>query len=222
MTRPAHPVPQAVWLLLAYTVLLIQSPFWLLAALYAGLVGRLPRPVTKWLLYRHRRYTGSRVPDLAIGPSGDRYLKRWWRIARNAWFNNYWHIICRSDDDRALHDHPWINLSIVLEGGYWEHTIAAGGIHHKVFRAPGSVRLRWAGKIAHRLELAGYPARTIFFTGPIVRRWGFHHPECWVDAYEWDAFCEQRGLPGRPETEPKTHRHVLPGKAGRDPNGEET
>lgn len=36
----------------------------------------------------------------------------------------------RSDDDRALHDHPWVNMSILLEGTYTEHTIAQGGVHH--------------------------------------------------------------------------------------------
>lgn len=30
------------------------------------------------------------------------------------------HKVMRSDHDRALHDHPWHNASIVLEGGYWE------------------------------------------------------------------------------------------------------
>lgn len=30
------------------------------------------------------------------------------------------HTILRSDIDRALHDHPWWSLSVVLTGGYWE------------------------------------------------------------------------------------------------------
>lgn len=30
------------------------------------------------------------------------------------------HHVLRSDHDRALHDHPWHNASIVLSGGYWE------------------------------------------------------------------------------------------------------
>lgn len=30
------------------------------------------------------------------------------------------HKVLRSDEDRALHDHPWQNASIVLDGGYWE------------------------------------------------------------------------------------------------------
>lgn len=30
------------------------------------------------------------------------------------------HNVKRSDHDRALHDHPWHNASLVLRGGYWE------------------------------------------------------------------------------------------------------
>lgn len=30
------------------------------------------------------------------------------------------HEVKRSDSDRALHDHPWGNMSLVLSGGYWE------------------------------------------------------------------------------------------------------
>lgn len=30
------------------------------------------------------------------------------------------HTILRSDDDRALHDHPADSISVVLDGGYWE------------------------------------------------------------------------------------------------------
>lgn len=32
------------------------------------------------------------------------------------------HIILRSDDDRALHDHPWTFWTLMLSGGYWEET----------------------------------------------------------------------------------------------------
>lgn len=32
----------------------------------------------------------------------------------------YLHKFLRSDHDRALHDHPWNFVSIILKGGYWE------------------------------------------------------------------------------------------------------
>ncbi|WP_288959798.1 hypothetical protein [uncultured Sulfitobacter sp.] len=142
------------------------------------------------------------------------YMLRWWWIPRNSFFNVYLHRVHRSDDDRALHDHPWINFSIVLDGGYYEEMIREGGIHTKTWFAPGSVRFRGSGKIAHRLELPEginakhdwhgipqefpmeLPATTIFITGPVMRRWGFHHPSRWVDAYEWDQFCEDNNVAG--------------------------
>jgi len=129
-------------------------------------------------------------------------MQRWWRVPRNWASNCYFHIVRRSDDDRALHDHPWLSLSLVLDGGYFEHEIMEGGIHRKTWRGPGAMRFRWSGRKAHRLELAvdgmgEKPARTIFTTGPVLRRWGFHAGEHgWIDAYDWDAFCEANGIKG--------------------------
>ena len=38
---------------------------------------------------------------------GKNYLSRWHIIPRNRYFNIYLHKFVGSDDDRALHDHPW-------------------------------------------------------------------------------------------------------------------
>lgn len=118
-----------------------------------------------------------RPPDFVIGSAADPYLIRWWVIPRNRWFNIYLHEIRRSDDDRALHDHPWINCSLILEGGYWEHRIAAGGVQSRTLRPAGSMVARGPGA-AHRLEVDPGLGTTItmFITGPIVRHWGFHCP----------------------------------------------
>jgi hypothetical protein len=60
-------------------------------------------------------------------------MRRWWVIPRNKFFNIYLHHFLHSDDDRALHDHPWWNVSILLRSGsYVEHTIAAGGVGRAV------------------------------------------------------------------------------------------
>lgn len=80
-----------------------------------------------WLIERMTR----RAPDFVIGGAERPYLLRWFVIPRNKVFNVYLHQFLRSDDDRALHDHPWVNLSILLRGGYIEHTIAAGGIQQR-------------------------------------------------------------------------------------------
>lgn len=83
--------------------------------------------LANWLIERATR----RPPDFVIGGAERPYLLRWWLIPRNPVFNVYLHQFMRSDDDRALHDHPWANCSVLLRGAYTEHTIAAGGIEHR-------------------------------------------------------------------------------------------
>lgn len=194
----------------AYAAWVLLLPLYLVFAAF-GLVGKVP--FRKLLLRWHERVT-SRPMDFRIppDPTVPVYMERWWAIPRNWAFNIYVHIVRRSDDDRALHDHPWWSFSIVLEGGYYEETILAGGIHKRVWRGPGSCVFRYKGSLAHRLELesneAAYdghdstisdrvelPAKTIFITGPVLRRWGFHDPKRgWVDAYDWDRHCETYGI----------------------------
>lgn len=195
----------------AYLALIALFPVYALLWFLATFVRKMPASITRKLLRAHIAYTAAHEMDFRIPPNNDvpAYMHRWWRIARNWMFNIYYHIVLRSDDDRALHDHPWWNFSIVLEGGYWEHMILAGGIHRKTWCGPGTMRFRWAGQLAHRLELdyvltgvveqgqtehMELPVTTIFITGPVLRRWGFHHPDGWVDAYDWDAFCAKRGI----------------------------
>lgn len=118
-----------------------------------------------------------RQPDFVIGDAESPYLLRWWVIPRNRWFNIYLHEVLRSDDDRALHDHPWVNCSILLAGGYDEHRIRAGGIEERLRREAGSTVIRMPGA-AHRLEVTpGEAAVSLFITGPVWRHWGFHCPQ---------------------------------------------
>lgn len=130
-----------------------------------------------------------REPDFIIGTPESPYMRRWWVIPRNRVFNIYLHNILRNDDDRALHDHPWINLSILLCGRYLElmpvTTEYGPGMVGK-WRGVGSMVLR-RPTAAHRLELdAGKPCWSLFITGPNVRTWGFHCPKGWVP---WQQFC---------------------------------
>lgn len=207
----------------AYGVLILLLPLMAVLWFLATFVKVLPAGITAKLLRRHDAYTSSHPMDFRIPPNTNvpAYMHRWWRIARNWAFNIYYHNVLRSDDDRALHDHPWFSFSVVLRGGYFEHTIQAGGIHRKVWKGPGSMTFRWTGSMAHRLELervslmeaplhslmnreveisdatnqkVEVPATTIFITGPVLRRWGFHHESGWVDAYDWDAFCDAQGI----------------------------
>ena len=135
----------------------------------------------------YKRLAESRHPDFIIGGAETPYVLRWWVIPRNRFFNIYLHKFLRSDDDRALHDHPWINLSILLEGSYIEHSIQQGGVQHAVHRHAGQFKFR-GPRSAHRIEI-DKPCWTLFITGPVVRNWGFHCPKGWRP---WQQFVDKR------------------------------
>jgi hypothetical protein len=128
-----------------------------------------------------------RPPDVVIGGRDNPYMLRWHVIPRNPLFNVYLHRFLRSDDDRALHDHPWASCSIILRGRYAEHTIEAGGVHKRRMLETGNVRVRLSGRFAHRVELTHGRCWTLFITGPRYRSWGFHCPQGWVHWREFTA-----------------------------------
>ena len=122
----------------------------------------------------------EREPDFLIGTEESTYMERWYVIPRNAEFNIYYHRVLRSDDDRALHDHPWASISVMCAGKLIEHTPEGSQLLEKgavVFREPN---------FTHRLELIDdEPCETLFITGPKVRDWGFHCPKGFVP---WQKF----------------------------------
>jgi hypothetical protein len=131
----------------------------------------------------HVNARGVVGPDFVVGPEDEPQLQRWWIVPRNDRANVYLHRFLRSDDDRALHDHPWDNRSLILDGSYLEH-VQDGQV---VRRTAGDAVERRAIE-AHRVELIdGEPAVTLFFTGPIVRRWGFYCSSGWK---HWKEFVE--------------------------------
>lgn len=137
--------------------------------------------VAEWLI---SRVANKRMPDFVVGadnPSGA-YLNRWyltpWTRTRDRLRdrvkaeptlankimarligllpNLYLYQFLHDDDDRALHDHPSWAVSYILRGAYIEHTIAAGGIHHRTaYRtAYRTGSLRFLGtRFAHRIDL---------------------------------------------------------------------
>lgn len=126
-----------------------------------------------------KRLMDSRDPDFIIG---DNYLRRWWVVPRNHFQNVYLHEINISDDARALHDHPWDNISFILDGIYTE--VTAEG---EFIRRAGDVVSRKATD-AHRLVVEeGARVISLFLTGPIIRQWGFHCPQGWRP---WQDFVE--------------------------------
>jgi len=83
---------------------------------------RIPKHIRVSLNAWALRKMANEKPSVVIGPSDNPYLHRWHVIPRNRFFNIYLHRFFRSDDDRALHDHPWANCSILIAGDYTEWT----------------------------------------------------------------------------------------------------
>ncbi|WP_412535944.1 hypothetical protein [Marinobacter sp. MIT932201] len=122
-----------------------------------------------------------REPDFIIGDPQDPYLIRYWLRRDRPEGSIYLHCIRKSDDDRALHDHPWSSTSLVLQGTLRE--ILPDGSR---LLTPGCIVSRSAEQ-AHRLEVVDGPVWTLFITGAVEREWGFHCPNGWV---HWKEFTD--------------------------------
>lgn len=123
----------------------------------------------------------KRDPDFVIGDPDDPYMIRWWLRRDRSEGSIYLHQIRKSDDDRALHDHPWPSTSIILSGTLRE--IVPDGSR---ILTPGSITSR-AATDAHRLEVVDGPVWTLFVTGAVEREWGFHCPNGWI---HWQDFTD--------------------------------
>lgn len=131
-----------------------------------------------------------------IGGHEDPLLVRYTIFRCKAW-GVFVHKLCRSDHDRALHDHPWSFISLVLKRGYDEVIEGEHGNHRVLTHSAGSILLRPA-QWKHRVVLTNFqPAWTLVFVGPRTRKWGFFTPDgwCWWRKYNADkAFCEEEPI----------------------------
>lgn len=142
----------------------------------------------KWLRDLILGWARARQPDFVIGGIEAPYLRRHWLIPRNPVFNIYVHEFLRSDDDRALHTHPWLfNCSWLLDGNYREWFRWLGMLNFSD-RSVGDLKFRW-GRAAHRVELTTGTCWTLFITGPRIRPWGFLCPQGFV---HWEDFTDAR------------------------------
>lgn len=129
--------------------------------------------------------------DLFVGAHK---IERWILTERGKGPNCYIHRFHADDEDGALHDHRYDNVTAVLSVGYWEHfhvkplQVGADGKYETVryLRTPGQLIRRSAAE-PHRITVLGGEAEavTMFFCGPEIRDWGFHCPSGWVD---WRTF----------------------------------
>lgn len=167
-------------------------------------------------------------PHETIHTTRGLYLRRWFLKKRKPGrMNVYLHNAVDSDDARALHDHPWANISIILRGGYIEHVFAYPPVNGQPL-PPVIQKRRRAGQIifrradlAHRLELYPVPGdmdvRIPKWTPPTVK-------PCWSifitgrKSREWGFWCQRPGTVGQmgvPVTDEQGARIVVlvyPGK----------
>lgn len=164
--------------------------------------------IFRWIGYCIVRWAMNREPDVYIGGRENPYLQRHYVLGSRPGKDGtvksktilgliriYVHEFKRSDDDRAHHDHPAGSVSIGLFDSAIEHTIKAGGIHHRRPLRAGQVRWR-SSRFAHRIEcIPGQRYFTLFIFFRNVREWGFHCPNGWV---HWKDFTapEDRGSIG--------------------------
>lgn len=108
--------------------------------------------------------------------SQEPYLTRYYLFLKDRkWFpfNIFLHNFHKSDPD-DLHDHPWPFITIILKGGYWEHTPKG-----KFWRGAGTIRCAKSTAL-HRVELEpDVDTWTMFIPGPSVREWGFIDKGIW-------------------------------------------
>lgn len=127
-----------------------------------------------------------------ISFNGSPYLYRY-RLWSSKSLGIYLHCIVREDSDRNLHDHPFAFNTLILWGGYYEHTPIG-----RFWRRPGTVLHRDATDL-HRIELTR-PAWTLFIRGHRVREWGFSTPDGWVPHTEYENLgtyaSQQKGESG--------------------------
>lgn len=103
------------------------------------------------------------------------YISRYYIVFRRwSWigdlFNVFLHRIWRSDAANEVHTHPGGSISIILTGGYVEHTPKGSFV-----RKPGDIVFR-GRDYAHRIELRASddPCYTLFMTWWwFGHKWGF-------------------------------------------------
>lgn len=104
------------------------------------------------------------------------YLRRWViEVFGYAVRLHHWN---RSDDKRALHDHPYPFVTVVLKGSYVDVSypedfdpVSELAIDTDELK-PGSIRYRKA-KHTHYVDVQPGGCWTLMFSGRIERKWGF-------------------------------------------------
>jgi len=129
------------------------------------------------------------------------YAMRWWRepfgwLCQRFGIAMRIHIIHTPDLDRALHDHPWSFVSVILRGWYTELRPIDNGrpcfenakeeFTWVIHRAEHSIAFRHATD-RHRIVNHSRQCVTLFITGPKRQWWGFYTPNGKVYYKDYDS-----------------------------------
>lgn len=163
--------------------------------------------IGNWKFFEHRTID----KESPLGPLVERYI--FFRHPKI--FGIFIHKLCRSDHDRALHDHPWGFVSVVLNGGYREEHFVenrvvsyADGDPERKYPVTAYRRNHFLAVLfrpatwRHRVIIDSKPAWTLVFVGPRRRRWGFWIPQwdgqttwCWWAKYNpFKGICSEDEL----------------------------
>lgn len=119
------------------------------------------------------------------------YLERYYLFLKEREdfpFNIFLHKFIKSDPD-DLHDHPWGFRTIILKGGYWEHTEEG-----KFWREPGFTQ-SVTPMHKHRVELKpNCTCWTLFIPYRRTRDWGFYRNNKWIESEEYFKKRKQEKL----------------------------
>lgn len=156
-----------------------------------------------WACRRERTYRKGHL----YHANGSLYMGRW-ALFESRWLSARVHYIATADDDRALHDHPWNFVSLVLQGGYVEaRPLTVEPCFMQVQRPVvlGDPEPEWveqvmltrrvAGAMAfrratdrHRVVSVDRGTYTLFVYGLGVQWWGFYTREGKV---HWQDFASK-------------------------------
>lgn len=153
--------------------------------------------IANWLIERAKRTPYFPL----VHADGSTYMERYWLVKNFLGCSVRIHGIHTPDLDRAMHDHPWSFISLVLSGAYIErvphrqNTINFDEAHddeepwYENYRDAGSIAFRgfWH---RHTIKLVTtwdeLPVWTLFITFPKRQSWGFFTPagKVWWWTYE--------------------------------------
>jgi len=133
------------------------------------------------------------------------YLYRWWLSERTKGGSVYLHLYLNGDENEQPHDHPWDSMSVCLVGGYIEEIFAndIGTVTRRLSTrevSEGQVIFRGQNSI-HRILRAKPGTMTLFFTGQVVKPWGFFERGAFTPAA--DAVEIWSGPEGSVHSKPK-------------------